>query len=149
LERPPTTRAVALTTLAAENLTFFRDRDFVAPKGLQQAETAVNNLYSFLQRNQGDFTKAVSRDVAFLKRELANARKELMPLQNDFRKTRDPEARATIEGRINLTNLRIRRLQGLSDDSGRVLSFFTQLKSGPRFGKRRDSAVSRNRKRRR
>ena len=144
-----TTRAVALTTLATENLAFFRDRDFVAPEGLQQAETALNNLYTFLQRNKSDFTQAVSRDVAFLKRELKSAREELGSLRNDFRKTRDPETQATIEGRINLTNLQIRRLQTLSDNSDRALSFFAQLRSRPGSGRRKGSAVSRTRKKRR
>lgn len=144
-----TTRAIALTTLATENLAFFRDKDFVAQEGLQQAERALENLYGFLQRNQSDFTKAVSRDMAFLERERGSAREELAFLRKDFQKTRDPETRAAIEGRINLTNFQIRRLQTLSANSDRALSFFAQLRSSPRSGKRKGSPVSRTRKERR
>ena len=123
------TRAIALSTLAEENLAFFRERNLAAPEAMQPAETAIGGLHDFLQRNRNNFTKEVSRDVAFVQGALRSVEEELATAQKEFRSTKDEQERATIEGQINLANLRIARLRRLSNDGERALRLFAQLGS--------------------
>jgi hypothetical protein len=123
------TRAVALTTLATENHIFFRDRDLYEAEGFEQAEMAVQGLYQYIQESGGSFAELVYRNGAFLEGEVERTHEELDSLKSAFCETELPEEKARIEGRINLTNLRILNLQRISRENHRILQFFEKIGS--------------------
>jgi PAS domain-containing protein len=124
------TRAIALTALAAGDLAFFRARSLASPEAIQLAEEALGQVHAFLRANRSRLVAEASRDAALAKRELSGARQESAALQEILRATKDSEARSSIEGRINLANLRVARLARLSEESDRVARFFEQPDSG-------------------
>jgi hypothetical protein len=116
-------RAATLTQLAQENLSFFRQNSLGTPEGQKAAERALADVSGFLRKNRRLLETASKQNVSLLTAELAATQKELLALEAAIGAEKAVEAKAAIEGHINLANLRALRLRDLISQTAQIVSF--------------------------
>lgn len=115
--------AVALTDLAQSNFAFFRERGFGTSEGHNKAESALRELAKFLSFNRQSLTNIAARNMKYASGELARTRAEIKDLEAALGETKEPEAKAMIEGNLNLAALRTLRLESLAAENQRIAAF--------------------------
>jgi hypothetical protein len=116
-------RAIGLTMLARENMAFFQKNAFGTSGGLQSAQRALRDVDQFLKANGRSLTAAVERNIALVQAELKRTDQEVKDLDSALRQEKAPDAKALLEGNINLAGLRTLRLRQLLTDNKRIADF--------------------------